>query len=85
MQDTIVVQEDRQVLHPLYKKYIKRSTKYVAHDSENACIEGDVVEIAFTRPISKTKRWRLIRVLRAAARDSAGDAADRAAAQEAQQ
>ena len=64
MQDTIVVREDRHVLHPLYKKHMKRKTKYVAHDAGNTCGLGDVVEIAQTRPISKTKRWRLVRVLR---------------------
>ena len=66
MQKTIVVREDRQVRHPLYKKYIKRSSKYVAHDAEDTAREGDVVEITFTRPMSKSKRWRLVRVVRAA-------------------
>ena len=69
MQDTTVVREDHRVLHPLYKKYVRRSTKYVSHDAGNTCIEGDLVEIAFTRPLSKTKRWRLVRVVRAAPRE----------------
>ena len=71
MQNTIVVREDRRVLHPLYKKYIKRSTKYVAHDADNSCVEGDLVEIAHTRPKSKTKCWRLVKVVRAAPREEA--------------
>ena len=66
MQKTIVVREDRRVMHPLYKKYVKHSTKYVAHDEGGSAHDGDVVEISFTRPLSKTKRWRLERVLRAA-------------------
>ena len=66
MQSTIVVREDRSVQHPLYKKYVKRSTKYVVHDADNTARDGDVVEITFTRPISKTKRWRLVRVIRTA-------------------
>lgn len=69
MQSTIIVREDRRVLHPLYKKYVKRSTKYVAHDADGTARDGDVVEITFTRPISKTKRWRLVRVVRAAPGD----------------
>ena len=64
MKDTIVVREDRSVLHPLYKKYVRRSTKYYAHDAGNTAGEGDVVEIMQTRPISKTKNWRLVNVVR---------------------
>jgi small subunit ribosomal protein S17 len=70
MRDTIVVREEHRVLHPLYKKYVKRSSKFFAHDAGNTCVEGDVVEISFTRPLSKTKRWRLVRVLRAAPREA---------------
>lgn len=70
MRDTIVVREEHRVLHPLYKKYVRRSTKYFAHDAGNSCVEGDVVEISSTRPLSKTKRWRLVRVLRAAPREA---------------
>ena len=68
MDKTIVVSSDRKVLHPLYKKYVRRSTKYVAHDGDNVAHEGDEVELAETRPMSKTKRWRLVRVLREAPR-----------------
>lgn len=64
MQDTIVVREDRKVRHPLYGKYVKRATKYVSHDAGNTCNEGDVVEIVQTRPMSKTKCWRLLRIVR---------------------
>lgn len=64
MQDTIVVREDRKVKHPLYGKYVKRATKFVAHDAGNTCNEGDVVEIGQTRPLSKTKCWRLLRIVR---------------------
>ena len=68
MEKTIVVRRDRKVLHPLYKKYVRRSTRYVAHDADNAAHQGDEVEIVETRPMSKTKRWRLVRVLREAPR-----------------
>ena len=64
MDKTITVREERLVKHPLYKKYVKRSTKYKAHDEQNAAKEGDVVEISRTRPLSKTKTWRLVRVVR---------------------
>lgn len=68
MEKTIVVRRDRKVLHPLYKKYVRRSTRYVAHDADNVAHEGDEVEIVETRPLSKTKRWRLVRVVREAPR-----------------
>ena len=61
MDKTIVVRRDRKVLHPLYKKYVRRSTRFTAHDADNAAHTGDEVEIVQTRPISKTKRWRLVR------------------------
>lgn len=78
MQKTIVVREDRKVLHPLYKKYVRRATRYVAHDEAGTAREGDVVEISQTRPISKTKRWRLVRVVRAAPTSVAGAPAESA-------
>ena len=68
MDKTIVVSRDRKVLHPLYKKYVRRSTTFVAHDADNAAHIGDDVELSETRPMSKTKRWRLVRILRAAPR-----------------
>lgn len=64
MKDTIVVREQRMVKHPLYGKYVRRHTKYHAHDAGNTASEGDEVEIVQTRPISKTKNWRLVRIVR---------------------
>ena len=63
MQKTIVVRIATQVRHPLYGKIVRRSTKLTAHDEENTAHVGDLVRIAETRPLSKTKRWRLIEVL----------------------
>ena len=63
---TITVRVDRLVKHPLYGKYITRSNKIHAHDPENACAEGDVVTVEQTRPISKTKTWKLTSIDRKA-------------------
>ena len=63
MDKTITVQVVRQLKHPLYKKYIRRSTKLHAHDEQNECNEGDKVIIEEGRPLSKNKSWRLVRVL----------------------
>ena len=63
MDKTIVVAVERLVKHKAYGKYIKRTTKLKAHDPENTCNVGDKVSITATRPLSKTKRWRLIEVL----------------------
>ena len=57
---TIVVQVDRRVMHPVYKKFITRSKKYHAHDEENRFKIGDLVKIEECRPISKQKRWRVV-------------------------
>ena len=57
---TIVVRVERRVMHPVYKKFIKRSKRYAAHDEANACKTGDVVSIRECRPISKTKRWEVV-------------------------
>ncbi len=57
---TVVVQVDRRVRHPLYKKFIKKSKKYSAHDADNACKVGDKVRIRECRPLSKTKRWEVL-------------------------
>ena len=63
MQKTVIVENVRQVAHPLYKKYFKKTTKFVAHnDNDNAKV-GDTVRIMETRPLSKTKRWRVVEVL----------------------
>jgi small subunit ribosomal protein S17 len=66
MDKTVVVLVERVTSHPLYKKRIKRSKKYHAHDAENICREGDVVEIMETRPLSKTKRWRVTNIVKKA-------------------
>lgn len=63
MDKTIVVAIADNVMHPLYKKIIKRTVKFKAHDEENAAHIGDKVEIMETRPLSKDKRWRLVRIL----------------------
>lgn len=66
MEKSISVMVERQVEHPLYKKYIRRSTKLLAHDENNECGEGDIVEIEECRPLSKRKSWRLQKVLQRA-------------------
>ncbi len=63
MDKTITVQVARLVKHRMYGKYIKRTTKLTAHDPENVCNIGDKVRITATRPLSKSKRWRLIEVV----------------------
>lgn len=63
MDKTIVVAVERLVKHPQYKKTIKRTTKFKAHDANNECRIGDVVKITETRPLSKEKSWRLVEVL----------------------
>ncbi len=60
---TIVVGVERVVKHPLFKKYINRRTKYMAHDAENECKVGDKVQIIESRPLSRRKRWQLVKVL----------------------
>jgi small subunit ribosomal protein S17 len=63
MDKTVVVRIDRQVRHPLYGKTIRRSSKLTAHDEANDAHVGDTVRVTETRPLSKTKRWRLVEVL----------------------
>ncbi|GGF89182.1 MULTISPECIES: 30S ribosomal protein S17 [Cysteiniphilum] len=63
MDKTITVVVDRKVKHPLYGKFVTKSTKYHAHDEANECNEGDTVEITETRPYSKTKKWRLVSIV----------------------
>jgi small subunit ribosomal protein S17 len=63
MDKTIVVKVERLVKHKTYGKYIKRTSKLTAHDPENTCNIGDKVSVIATRPLSKSKRWRLIEVL----------------------
>lgn len=63
MEKTVVVAIENLIQHPLYGKRLRRTTRFKAHDETNDCNEGDLVEIAETRPLSKTKRWRVVRVL----------------------
>ena len=68
MDKTVTILVERQVKHPLYGKYIKRSTKLHAHDADNACNEGDVVRVTEIAPMSKTKNWRVVEVITRAAK-----------------
>ena len=60
MDKTVTVLVDRRIMHPLYKKFIRRSKNYAAHDEQNLCKIGDVVRIEECRPISKRKTWRVV-------------------------
>ena len=63
MDKSIVVSIERKVKHPKYGKFVKKTSKFVAHDETNSCSIGDTVKIMETRPLSKTKNWRLVEVL----------------------
>lgn len=63
MDKTVVVSVVRKMKHPKYGKYFKRTKKYTAHDEKNECGPNDIVRIMETRPLSKTKRWRLVEVV----------------------
>ena len=63
MDKTIVVAEKRKVKHPIYGKFVNKTTKFFAHDEANSCNIGDTVKIMETRPLSKKKRWRLVEIL----------------------
>jgi small subunit ribosomal protein S17 len=63
MTKTIVVAVERKVKHPIYGKFVKKTTRFHAHDEKNECSIGDTVRIMETRPLSKTKRWRLVEVV----------------------
>ena len=63
MDKTIVVTVERQFAHPLYKRTVKKTTKFMAHDEESKASVGDRVEIIESRPLSRRKRWRLVRVI----------------------
>lgn len=63
MDKTVTVRVSRLVKHKTYGKYIKRSTKFTAHDADNACGIGDKVKITATKPISKMKRWRVVEIV----------------------
>jgi small subunit ribosomal protein S17 len=77
MDKTVVVRVERLMKHPQYHKTIRRSNKFKAHDEQNACREGDIVEIVETRPLSKDKRWRVTNIVRKA-EGSTTDVADAA-------
>ncbi|MBI4867801.1 MAG: 30S ribosomal protein S17 [Candidatus Wallbacteria bacterium] len=66
MDKTAVVEVERLKKHPLYKKTMKRHKKYLAHDEQNSCSVGDVVEIVPSRPLSRRKRWAVLRVVQKA-------------------
>ena len=63
MDKTVVVAVERKEKHPLYGKFVKKTTKFVAHDEKNECGEGDTVLIMETRPLSKTKNWRVEKIV----------------------
>jgi small subunit ribosomal protein S17 len=65
MDKTVSVLVERLVKHPVYGKYVKRSTKFLVHDENNQCQEGDIVSIASCRPISKNKTFKLVEVIEA--------------------
>jgi len=71
MNKSVTVAVERLIKHPVYGKYIRRTTKYVAHDEENACKAGDTVAIVECRPLSKTKAWRVVEVVAAAQEEGA--------------
>jgi small subunit ribosomal protein S17 len=66
MDKTVVVTVENTVTHRLYHRYLKRTSKFAAHDAENKCKVGDLVEIVSSRPLSKTKRWRVREILKRA-------------------
>ncbi|KAF0150853.1 MAG: 30S ribosomal protein S17 [Ignavibacteria bacterium] len=63
MEKSIIVAIERRVAHPIYRKYFKKTTKLMAHDEKNECGLGDVVKIMETRPLSKSKKWRLVEIV----------------------
>ena len=63
MDKSSVVSIERRVKHPLYGKFVKKTSRFVAHDEKNTCNEGDTVRIMETRPLSKSKNWRLVEII----------------------
>ena len=63
MEKSITVAVQRKVKHPIYGKFVTKTTKFTAHDEDNACGIGDTVKIMETRPLSKNKRWRLVEII----------------------
>lgn len=66
MQKTVVVSVEKPVMHRLYQRSLKRSSRFMAHDEENSCREGDLVELQSTRPLSRGKRWKVSKILKRA-------------------
>ena len=63
MDKSIVVSIERRVKHPLYGKFVKKTSRFIAHDEKNSCNEGDTLRIMETRPLSKRKNWRLVEII----------------------
>jgi len=63
MDKSVIVEVERKIMHPKYGKFVKKSSRFVAHDEKNECNEGDKVRIAETRPLSKNKCWRLVEII----------------------
>ena len=63
MEKSVIVSEVKKVKHPVYGKFVLKTKKYVAHDEKNDCNEGDTVKIMETRPMSKTKKWRIVEII----------------------
>ena len=63
MEKTIIVTVNRKIKHPIYGKFVNKTSKFVAHDEKNSCNIGDLVKIMETRPLSKNKAWRLVEVI----------------------
>ena len=63
MEKSVVVSEVKKVKHPVYGKFVLKTKKYVAHDEKNDCNEGDTLKIMETRPMSKTKKWRIVEII----------------------
>ena len=71
MDKTVVVKVERKYMHPKFKKVVKSSRKYSAHDENNECKPGDFISIRETRPLSKTKRWRMLEIIEKAVEEGA--------------
>ena len=63
MDKSIVIGVERKVKHPMYGKFVKKTSTFMAHDEKNECNVGDIVQVMETRPLSKNKRWRLVQIL----------------------
>jgi small subunit ribosomal protein S17 len=63
MQKTVVVTVERQIIHPFYKRVVRHSKRFLAHDEKNECRPGDTVRIQETRPLSRRKRWRVVEIV----------------------